>query len=341
MSQFQFPCPNCSQAVLCEDEYRGMDLICPHCNTQITAPAPAGQAGKLGMTAAHAPMPKPSGMAPPAKIPRKKRDFKWVKIAVGVVVACGAGAFLYAHPQYVKWAEVKVGLAKPEPLPETNAPPVVAEVETNPPPVVPVSPPAVWTLDLGARTLPNYKAKGSIAAAEFVVDAARVDNRSVLSLIQGTGPIPDREFIIYLLLQPGDSLEGQKFNVTPEEKTGVPPVLKRWRTDPNHGLLSRNFPNGYGMRLEFGLTNSGKLPGKIYLSVPDDEHSFVAGTFEADVRPPGAPNTLTRAPGPNQPPSGFRNGPNGPSVGNLRRRLPQPGTGGGNMIPNGVPVVPF
>ena len=38
------------------------------------------------------------------------------------------------------------------------------------------------------------------------------------------------------------------------------------------------------MRLEFGKLSGGKLPGKIYLCLPDQEKSFIAGTFEVQVK---------------------------------------------------------
>lgn len=41
---------------------------------------------------------------------------------------------------------------------------------------------------------------------------------------------------------------------------------------------------GYSMRLEFSAPAGNKVPGKIYLSLPDKEKSFVAGTFEAETK---------------------------------------------------------
>jgi hypothetical protein len=40
----------------------------------------------------------------------------------------------------------------------------------------------------------------------------------------------------------------------------------------------------YAMRLQFKEKQNGALPGDIYLSLPDDSKSFVAGTFMAELR---------------------------------------------------------
>jgi len=36
--------------------------------------------------------------------------------------------------------------------------------------------------------------------------------------------------------------------------------------------------------LEFGNISGNKIPGKIYLCLPDKAKSFVAGTFEAEIK---------------------------------------------------------
>jgi hypothetical protein len=38
------------------------------------------------------------------------------------------------------------------------------------------------------------------------------------------------------------------------------------------------------MRLQFNEKENGALPGKIFLALPDDSKSFVAGSFLAQVK---------------------------------------------------------
>ena len=40
------------------------------------------------------------------------------------------------------------------------------------------------------------------------------------------------------------------------------------------------------MRLEFGTLANNKLPGKIYLCLPDDEKSYLMGSFNANASKP-------------------------------------------------------
>jgi len=44
------------------------------------------------------------------------------------------------------------------------------------------------------------------------------------------------------------------------------------------------YVEGYAMRLEFGKESDGKVPGKIYLCLPDEGKSFVAGTFQLELK---------------------------------------------------------
>jgi len=144
MSQFQFPCPKCQQPVLCDEQYRGMDLSCPHCNAVITAPPPAGAPlGKPGpkvststLTQSHE-APKPTVPLPPPYVPRiKKGSPKWVTPVVVVVVIAVIAGFLYENPSYVESAKTKLGFAPTMKPATTNAAPadVAADIEAGPGP---------------------------------------------------------------------------------------------------------------------------------------------------------------------------------------------------------------
>jgi len=346
MSQFQFPCPKCQQPVLCDEQYRGMDLSCPHCNAVITAPPPAGAPlGKPGpkvststLTQSHE-APKPTVPLPPPYVPRiKKGSPKWVTPVVVVVVIAVIAGFLYENPSYVESAKTKLGFAPTMKPATTNAAPADVAADTNAPPVVTNAPPrAFWSLDLATNSFPAYIAKGTIKGTEFLVDGARIDG-TVLSLIQGSGGPPQREFIIYLSLRPGEVLDGLSVEVVPDQKTGVPRVLQRWGVDGKPGLQQKLYTSGYAMKLQLGALNNGQLPGKIYLSVPDDEQSFVAGTFSAGVKKVTAQPTGNNPAPATPPPGGRRRRPGdrpdrGPNQPGTAPRMPRPTTGGGTMIP--------
>jgi hypothetical protein len=56
-------------------------------------------------------------------------------------------------------------------------------------------------------------------------------------------------------------------------------------------------PSGYALTLELGPRKDGKVAGKVHLSLPDEERTVLAGTFEAE-----APRAPTEKPGPDEAP---------------------------------------
>jgi hypothetical protein len=63
----------------------------------------------------------------------------------------------------------------------------------------------------------------------------------------------------------------------------VPRVTLRWKDDQQQPA-KQEFKGGYALRVAFGQPVNGRLPGKIYLCLPDEAKSFVAGTFDAELR---------------------------------------------------------
>jgi hypothetical protein len=61
-------------------------------------------------------------------------------------------------------------------------------------------------------------------------------------------------------------------------------VTLRWLEDGQD--VKGSFDTGYALRLEFGSIIKNHLAGKIYFCAPDDNKSYVAGTFNAEIRKP-------------------------------------------------------
>jgi hypothetical protein len=145
-----------------------------------------------------------------------------------------------------------------------------------------------WTLELADVKLQPSKANGVLSGAEFTPDAARLDaftaSSYALTLRQGEGFIPDREATVYLRLKPGEKIEGHTWTVTKDKTTDVPQVIKRWKPASASALQQKTYKNGHVMKLEFEKASEGILPGRIYLALPDDEKSVVAGSFIASIR---------------------------------------------------------
>jgi hypothetical protein len=149
---------------------------------------------------------------------------------------------------------------------------------------LPIIPPT-WTLELAGVKIPDGKVNGTISGTNFVLETARIDPvgaAQVLRLIQGQLLSPDREILVYLHLKPGEKLGGQTVSVSQDMMgSAVPQVAKRWKTNPKFAPQIKSFYNGYAMKLELGQMADNTVPGKIFIGLPDAEHSVVAGVFKA------------------------------------------------------------
>lgn len=141
-----------------------------------------------------------------------------------------------------------------------------------------------WTDDLAQMKFPDAKAAGMIAGGEFKPDKASYDAVvSILELRQGKDFFPDRSIKVFLFLKKDDKLEGKKFEIGPKAG-GNPHVHVQWKPAGETVPKGEAYVDKYCMKLEFGEIKDKKLPGKIYLCLPDKDKSFVAGTFELEIK---------------------------------------------------------
>ncbi|MGA2175200.1 MAG: hypothetical protein ABSH38_09490 [Verrucomicrobiota bacterium] len=142
--------------------------------------------------------------------------------------------------------------------------------------------PAQWTLDLPAAKIPEGRANGGIAGANFVVQAARLQpsgSAVILSLRQGD-TAADPAVFIFLNVNAGETVLGRAWSVSRETRgKGTPQVVKRWQPNAGSAPLQKAFSSGYAMQLELGQPSNGWIPGKIFLSLPDAEKTCLAGLF--------------------------------------------------------------
>jgi hypothetical protein len=143
----------------------------------------------------------------------------------------------------------------------------------------PDAPKPVWMTDLAKMRIPRAKVTGQIHGREFAPERAELSN-GVLTLHQGKDFFPDLALSLFLFLKEGESVEGKKFRVAPTARYSSPHVHVQWREKPGDSFPQRDIiMDGYAMILEFGKKASGKIPGRIYLSLPDKQRSFAAGSF--------------------------------------------------------------
>ena len=82
--------------------------------------------------------------------------------------------------------------------------------------------------------------------------------------------------------------------MTPD-RPRAPRVVLRWKDDQQQPA-TETITNGYALKLVFGQATNGRMPGKIYLCLPDAAKSFVAGTFDAEIRKPPPPKSAPPRP---------------------------------------------
>ena len=140
-----------------------------------------------------------------------------------------------------------------------------------------------WRMDLEGVKIPEAAAAGMIHGEEFVMGSAKIEN-GVLTIRDGEDFFPDHAVMIFLFLKNGDTGEGKTYHVTGDSGFGTPHIHMKWRMEEKNIPETEMFMKDYIMRLDLGNIVDGTLPGKVYLCLPDDMKSFVAGSFEAIVK---------------------------------------------------------
>ena len=143
-----------------------------------------------------------------------------------------------------------------------------------------------WLADISKATVPQKPASGRLHGEPFTLERAELQG-GVLSLRQGHEFFADLEFKLFLFVDSYTRLEGQYLDILDEENPpvkSVPHVYMSWKPDPKSLPKSKSWTGDYLIRLKFGQMRNGRLPGEIYLCLPDMKQSFVAGTFEAIIK---------------------------------------------------------
>ena len=144
----------------------------------------------------------------------------------------------------------------------------------------------IWMADLSKATIPRKPASGKLHGEPFTLERAELQ-QGILSLRQGREFFPDLEFKLFLFVDSYTRLEGQYLDILDEENPpvkSVPHVYMSWKPDSKSLPKTKTWTGDYIIRLKFGQAKNGRLPGQIYLCLPDLKQSFVAGTFDAILK---------------------------------------------------------
>jgi hypothetical protein len=278
MSEFKYACPVCGQHIKCDSSQSGTQMQCPTCFQMIIVPQAPTEEQKFILTgtkvAGDRPLPK--GLdAISSSSPTK--TFSGAA-AVLIIFACIAAVVAFVYRGTIFKAPAPQPVAKPvAPSPSET---VISPPLKPSPKSAMVAPPANdtnWMLNLKGVTIPGTPAAGRINGMDFVCQHATF-----------TGD--------YLMLRNDDlglsinfggatvqSLAGKSLNVTTNTPSAAR-VSLRWREGDQ--IMHKSFTNDYAMLLDFNVLANNRIAGKIYLCLDDKNQSYVAGTFNAEIRKP-------------------------------------------------------
>ncbi len=183
--------------------------------------------------------------------------------------------------------------------PQTPSPPAADRVQSPtlsqpipPTPTPAPSPPIpVHAMDPAQHTIPETPVTGRLEGKAFTPDRVELEGHR-LTIRQGHEFFPERSIAIDLDSKT-DLREGLKRVVQPSQPWSDHILSLQLSIRDGTNLPQTSFvPNGYAMTLELGRPANGQIPGRIYLCLPGEHKSVVAGTFIALRRrslaePPG------------------------------------------------------
>ena len=279
MSEFKFACPVCGQHMMCDASQAGSVMDCPTCFQKIVAPQAPAPDSKFVLTGSKFSEKKINvqGLgAPAAAEPPKKFPAALVLALILGFMGVTAAAIYWAtiiHPRRV---------AVEPPGPPTN-PASISKTPEKPAPIAPPANDANWSLTLGTNAIADAPLAGRVHAQDFIAERATFQNGALMLRAGTKGTVEFGAFVHFGGAQ-AESLAGQTINVMADADRAAR-VQLRWK-DADGAAQRKDFTNGYAMRLEFGALANNRLPGKIYLCLPDAEKSYLLGSFNADARKP-------------------------------------------------------
>ena len=191
-------------------------------------------------------------------------------LGLGLALACGCGPKSEPPPPNVK--------LEGDPTPP-NADPNAPKVD---------APAPVWELDQSKHAIPATAVKGRIAGTDVVPEAViEGDELTFRGGLKGDPPMAERSVKLKLAPrlvagQPIPQVLGRTWKVKFDADPG-PDVPEVWREVGKDAFFAQS---AYALTLELGQRKDGKVAGKIYLSLPDDQKTVLAGTFEATYKRP-------------------------------------------------------
>jgi DNA-directed RNA polymerase subunit RPC12/RpoP len=283
MSEFKYACPVCGQHIKCDSSQAGTVMECPTCFQKITVPQAPSTAGQKFIITGTKVGERPAQNIPTDRevaVPEKK--FPLAAVLILLVLVCAAGAAVFAFRGKIFKSSGGAPADEVASGSDMESTPAKTQTPFRPALVAPPANDANWMLKLDKAVIPDSTAAGRIHGQDFVVERASLQN-GTLTLRYGTrGAVALGVLINFGGTQP-EALAGQSLNII----TNAPTAARITLIWQDGGKTAReNLDGGYALRLNFGQVSGNRLSGKIYFCAPDETKSYVAGTFNADIRRP-------------------------------------------------------
>lgn len=324
--QIKFSCLACGQHIVCDASESGSPMLCPSCNANLTVPRQMVQEPASGpeITASSAtPPPVPeaaaaassrtSGLAvaslvcslsslvvcvgwlpaiicghlAKARI-RRNPALKGQGLAtagltlgyltlifettlVAAVVFCGADKLKDAYSQMQQESTTNTIVSTPVQSQSESASNNEETVQSSS---------SAWTMDVKDAQIPDGSVSGEIHGQNFEFKRAILRGGN-LKFISADGA----EYVLIHGL--GQDIANNTFEANTNSTSGNLKVEIAWGDNGQNNTQS--FDMGYAMELKFDAAQKRKIPGHIYLCLPDDSKSYLAGNFTVFLPKPKKP----------------------------------------------------
>jgi DNA-directed RNA polymerase subunit RPC12/RpoP len=287
MSEFKYACPVCGQHIKCDSSQAGSVMECPTCFQKITVPqAPSSDDQKFIITGTKVGERPAPNIPVDRAVPAPEKNFPMAAVVALLVLACAAGAAAFVFRGKIFKSSIAVAPTNQVTSgSDEESTPVKTQTRPRPAPAPLIAPHANdtnWMLNLEAAAIPDSTAAGRIHGRDFIVERAILQS-GTLTLRAGRNGTPEFGVIINFGGAQPESLAGQSLNIATNADKAAG-VMLRWKDGDQQSKVT--ITNGYALRLNFGRLSGNHLSGKIYLCAPDETKSYIAGTFNADIRRP-------------------------------------------------------
>jgi hypothetical protein len=135
-----------------------------------------------------------------------------------------------------------------------------------------------WTLDLDKMKPSDNPVAGKIYGADYNLDKIQL-------VVTGLSLWSGKDWIhMFLNLKPGEGIAGKSYLIKAEDPQGQGRPAIHFHIHSSKLKPAAVNTSGYAMRLEFGMEKDGTIPGKLYLCLPDERKSWIAGSFTLTIR---------------------------------------------------------